>query len=222
MTTHAEHEHVHADDSALIDPVCGMKVKADSPHHAVHAGEDYRFCSAGCRTKFAADTDRYLKPKDTHVEQAPAGSRYTCPMHPQIVRDAPGNCPICGMALEPIMPSLDDGENPELIDFKRRFWWTLPLSILVLAVAMFGHGVSAVSTRGSHLDRTRADGARSAVGRLAVLPALGPVDRESQPQHVDADRDRCGCRVHLQHRCHACARPVSRLVPGPGARGGLF
>jgi Cu+-exporting ATPase len=66
-------------------------------------------------------------------------------MHPEIVRDAPGNCPICGMALEPVMPGLDDGENPELTDFRRRFWWTLPLSILVLVVAMFGHRLDGVS-----------------------------------------------------------------------------
>jgi P-type Cu+ transporter len=139
MTTHAEHDHVRAEGSARIDPVCGMNVKPDSPHHAVHAGTEYGFCSAGCRTKFLADPDRYLKPTDTHVEQAPAGSQYTCPMHPQIVRDAPGSCPICGMALEPMMPSLDEGENPELTDFRRRFWWTLPLSITVFALAMFGH-----------------------------------------------------------------------------------
>jgi len=139
MTPHADHDHVHAEGPALVDPVCGMNVKADSPHHAVHAGIEYRFCSAGCRTKFVADPERYVKPKEVHLEPAPVGSKYTCPMHPQIVRDAPGNCPICGMALEPVMPSLDDDENPELTDFRRRFWWTLPLSLVVLALAMFGH-----------------------------------------------------------------------------------
>lgn len=66
----------------------------------------------------------------------PAGTRYTCPMDPQIVQDGPGTCPICGMALEPMMPSLDDGENPELTDFRRRFWWSLPLSIATMALAM--------------------------------------------------------------------------------------
>ena len=145
MTPHANDDPVHEEGSALVDPVCGMGVKADSPHHAIHAGADYRFCSASCRTKFVADPDRFLKPDDTDAPQAPAASQYTCPMHPEIVRDAPGHCPICGMALEPVMPSLDDGENPELTDFRRRFWWTLPLSILVLAVAMFGHNWSAVS-----------------------------------------------------------------------------
>ncbi len=70
---------------------------------------------------------------------APAGTLYTCPMHPEIRQDHPGNCPICGMALEPELPSLDDGENPELRDFSRRFRWTLPLTAIVLVLAMFGH-----------------------------------------------------------------------------------
>ena len=72
--------------------------------------------------------------------------KYTCPMHPEVVRDGPGTCPICGMALEPMMPSLDDEENPELVDFRRRFWWTLPLSVIVLALAMLGHRVAFLST----------------------------------------------------------------------------
>jgi Cu+-exporting ATPase len=131
--------------SEFIDPVCGMTVKADSTHHASHDGRDYRFCSAGCRAKFVAEPKRYLAPVSAEHEALPAGTMYTCPMHPEIVRDAPGNCPICGMALEPVMPSLDDGENPELTDFRRRFWWTLPLSILVLVVAMLGHRLGGVS-----------------------------------------------------------------------------
>ena len=80
------------------------------------------------------------------VATSPAGTKYTCPMHPEIVRDGPGTCPICGMALEPVMPSLDDEENPELVDFRRRFWWTLPLSVIVLALAMLGHRVAFLST----------------------------------------------------------------------------
>lgn len=73
-----------------------------------------------------------------------AGTSYTCPMHPQIIRDGPGTCPICGMALEPMMPA-DDDDNPELEDFRRRFWWTLPLSAIVLALAMLGHRVVAIA-----------------------------------------------------------------------------
>lgn len=67
------------------------------------------------------------------------GTVYTCPMHPEIRQDHPGQCPKCGMTLEPILPSVDEGENPELIDFRRRFWWTLPLTVVVFVLAMFGH-----------------------------------------------------------------------------------
>jgi Cu+-exporting ATPase len=139
------HEINQAPGPGLIDPVCGMSVKADSPHQATHEGHDYRFCSASCRSKFVADPARYLASKPVALEQGPAGTQYTCPMHPEIVRDAPGNCPICGMALEPMVPSLDDDENPELTDFRRRFWWTLPLSLTVLALAMFGHRTTVLS-----------------------------------------------------------------------------
>jgi len=79
------------------------------------------------------------------VEAAAGTTQWTCPMHPEIVRDAPGTCPKCGMALEPLLPSLDEEDNPELIDFSRRFWWTLPLTLLVVPLAMFGHRFAAVS-----------------------------------------------------------------------------
>ena len=128
-----------ATPGALIDPVCGMTVAPESPHKASHDGARYVFCSAGCRTKFMADPVRYLKPETVEAAGLPAGTQYTCPMHPQIVQDKPGSCPICGMALEPLMPSLDDEESPELADFRRRFWWTLPLSAVSLSFAMFGH-----------------------------------------------------------------------------------
>ena len=132
-----------ADDLAgpPIDPVCGMKVKPESAHRAKHAAREYLFCSAGCRTKFVADPLRYLaseKDVGPAVPVAP-GTKYTCPMHPEIVRDGPGTCPACGMALEPVMPSLDEDENPELTDFRRRFFLTLPLSLAVFVLAMFAH-----------------------------------------------------------------------------------
>ena len=73
------------------------------------------------------------------VEKIRAGAQYTCPMHPEIIRDAPGHCPICGMALEPMLPAAEDVELPELADFRRRFWWTLPLTVATLALAMVGH-----------------------------------------------------------------------------------
>jgi P-type Cu+ transporter len=132
-------EHSHHPD-AMKDPVCGMTVTTESPHRHDFAGHSYAFCGAGCRAKFAADPAKYLHAPAAAAVAPPAasGTIYVCPMHPEIRRDRPGTCPICGMALEPAMPSLSDEENPELVDFQRRFWWTLPLSMLVLALSMFG------------------------------------------------------------------------------------
>jgi Cu+-exporting ATPase len=121
------------------DPVCGMTVDiATAKHRHVHNDSEYFFCNPRCLDKFRANPGQYLTPVP---ESAPAqqGVIYTCPMHPEIRQDHPGNCPKCGMALEPEMPLLEDGENPELRDFRRRFWWTLPLTAVVTALAMFGH-----------------------------------------------------------------------------------
>ncbi|GAB3303029.1 heavy metal translocating P-type ATPase [Luteimonas notoginsengisoli] len=124
-----------------IDVVCGMSVDpASTAHHANHGGAEYHFCSAGCRTKFLADPGRYLHPEQAEpAPPPPPGTRYFCPMDQQIEQDGPGTCPICGMALEPMLPSPEDGESPELADFRRRFWWTLPLSLATMALAMAGH-----------------------------------------------------------------------------------
>ena len=137
----AEEHHAAAGD-ALKDPVCGMTVTEASPHRAAHAGRAFWFCSAGCRTKFLAEPQKYLAPMAAPAEPMPAaeaGAVYTCPMHPEILQDHPGNCPKCGMTLELAMPSLDDEANPELADFTRRFWWTLPLTVAVAVLAMVGH-----------------------------------------------------------------------------------
>jgi len=125
---------------ALKDPVCGMAVTEASPHRAEHAGRPYWFCSAGCRAKFIAEPLKYVSTTEARTAPvAPAGTIYTCPMHPEVRQDHPGNCPKCGMTLEPVLPSLDDEENPELTDFRHRFWWTLPLTVIVTFMAMFGH-----------------------------------------------------------------------------------
>jgi P-type Cu+ transporter len=148
---HAGHVHAHAptphDADGLKDPVCGMSVTKDSGHHVEHEGQPYHFCSAGCRGKFVADPARYVSAEAAPPRaQAPPsdapGTVYTCPMHPEIRQDHPGNCPKCGMSLEPVMPTLDDDDNPELADFSRRFWWTLPFSVAVMVLAMGGHRFS--------------------------------------------------------------------------------
>ncbi len=140
-----------------VDPVCGMMVAPDSPRRFDFEGTTYLFCSDHCLKKFSADPGKYVRKLDPgrrrdDVTPAKAGAQspgvtYTCPMHPEIRQQGPGVCPRCGMALEPEMPAMEEGENPELVDFRRRFWWTLPLSVATMILAMAGHwllpGVSA-------------------------------------------------------------------------------
>jgi len=165
MAEHSKHDHAHGDHArhdhahgahgqhgapkpgndpakSAIDPVCGMSV---DPHTATlkvdHGGRTYYFCSAGCRTKFIADPLKYLDADQDKAAAAPVpeGTIYTCPMHPEIRQVGPGSCPICGMALEPLMVSAEHGPNPELIDMTRRFWIGLVITLPVLALEMGGH-----------------------------------------------------------------------------------
>ena len=119
------------------DPVCGMSVdRASARWMSKHEGTRYFFCSEGCQKKFEADPAKYLAGERPGAEQAPAGAKWTCPMHPEIVKDGPGDCPICGMALEPMVPSASDEKNPELLDFTHRFWVSAALSLPLLVVGM--------------------------------------------------------------------------------------
>ncbi len=155
---HEAHDHRQHGGNApaphggvVADPVCGMKVDTRTAGHRHElAGTTYFFCSAGCLEKFKANPDRYLDPPATGpaaqkpamgaLPQAAEGTIWTCPMHPQIRRNGPGQCPICGMALEPMEPSVEEGPNPELIDMTRRFWisaaLTLPLVLLAIATEL--------------------------------------------------------------------------------------
>ncbi|QIB34940.1 heavy metal translocating P-type ATPase [Ancylobacter pratisalsi] len=136
---HAGEEAGHPAAGHLAkDPVCGMDVDPHTAkHHAEHGGKTYYFCCNGCRTKFVADPGKYLEPRA--AEPVPEGTEYTCPMHPEIRQIGPGSCPICGMALEPMMVSLDDGPNEELVDMTRRFWIGLALTVPVFVLEMGGH-----------------------------------------------------------------------------------
>lgn len=130
-----------ADPEAWIDatdPVCGMSVaRATARFLSKHGGEQVYLCSQRCQETFEADPEIYLGNRPARAPMA-EGTRYTCPMHPEIVRDAPGDCPICGMALEPMVPSADAGPNPELVDFRRRLWIGAPLALAVLLLEMGG------------------------------------------------------------------------------------
>jgi Cu+-exporting ATPase len=125
--------------SPETDPVCGMTVNpATARHRQEHSGRTYFFCSEGCRAKFAADPARYLGPAPATAPAVP-GTVYTCPMHPEIRRDGPGACPICGMALEPETVTADAPPNPELTDFTRRLWVGAALTLPLLLLAMAEH-----------------------------------------------------------------------------------
>src|SRR5438552_2776354 len=118
-----------------IDPVCGMTVDDDSPRRFAFDGTTYYFCSDHCLRKFSADPSAYVGARKPDPMPVVEGATYTCPMHPEVRQQGPGTCPKCGMALEPEMPSLDEGESPELVDFRRRFWWTLPLTAATFFLA---------------------------------------------------------------------------------------
>jgi P-type Cu+ transporter len=142
---HHSHNPAHSGDTSeaehlVKDPVCGMSVDPrDDRHRAEVGGSTYHFCSNGCKTKFIANPASYLAEKPKAAAPAPEGAIYTCPMHPEIRQNGPGNCPICGMALEPEVASEDTGPNPELADMTRRFWIALVLSLPVVVLEMGGH-----------------------------------------------------------------------------------
>jgi Cu+-exporting ATPase len=138
MTTEVEHHsHRHADaGGGEKDPVCGMGVDpATARHRTVHHGRPYFFCGARCKERFVAEPAKFLAPQPA---PAPAGAGpWTCPMHPEIVVPQPGSCPLCGMALEPVLPSADDAADPELRRMTRRFWLSVALSVPLLVIGMF-------------------------------------------------------------------------------------
>jgi YHS domain-containing protein len=116
-------------DSGVKDPVCGMTVDPNATSHRhTYQGRSYYFCSAGCQGKFVAHPTKYLAEQSVPVQEVPKGTIYTCPMHPQIRQVGPGNCPICGMTLEPVTATAEVGPNRELVDMTRRFWVGLVLT----------------------------------------------------------------------------------------------
>ncbi|WP_419900902.1 heavy metal-binding domain-containing protein, partial [Roseomonas sp. USHLN139] len=150
---HHHHGHHHGHDTPAAaqpaennapkvrDPVCGMEVDpVRTPHHAHHDGAAFHFCSAGCKSKFAADPGKYLKAeRAAPPTAADKAATYTCPMHPEVRQQGPGNCPICGMALEPLEVTAEAAPNAELADMTRRFWIGLVLTLPILVLEMGAH-----------------------------------------------------------------------------------
>lgn len=153
MHTHNDHHGSSESESdttkssnKAFDPVCGMSLALPAKYSLAYREKNFHFCSISCKVKFTADPARYLKP-EPQTPEPPAAEKhsetiYTCPMHPEIRQSQPGSCPKCGMTLEPVIPELEEEENPELISFSRRFWWTLPMTIIVTILAMFGHNMN--------------------------------------------------------------------------------
>ncbi|WP_285229111.1 heavy metal translocating P-type ATPase [Marinobacter sp. C7] len=145
MSEHQHAHHVHHSEGAAAehlatDPVCGMSVDPHTAEHrSQHGGTTWYFCSSGCLSKFEENPDRYLGDEQKSDEPVAPGTIYTCPMHPEIRQEGPGDCPICGMALEPEQVSLDEGPSEELRDMTRRFWIGLVLTLPVLVLEMGGH-----------------------------------------------------------------------------------
>jgi P-type Cu+ transporter len=151
MTQLARHTHDHGSHPVspdvaekVRDPVCGMSVDpATAKQRLTHEGHDYVFCSARCREKFQANPAAYLKPAEQKPPTSPGAASdkaiYTCPMHPRVRQAGPGTCPICGMALEPVVVTADAAPNEELADMSRRFWIGLVLALPVFVLEMGGH-----------------------------------------------------------------------------------
>lgn len=124
-------------ETPVLDPVCGMEVSRDAARRTTWEGREFRFCSDHCRSKFLSDPGVYLAEASAESTASPSSSWYTCPMHPEVRQRGPGSCPICGMALEPESGVRgDEGPDPELVDFTRRFWVGAVLSVPLLIFTM--------------------------------------------------------------------------------------
>ncbi|MEO8550752.1 MAG: heavy metal-binding domain-containing protein, partial [Kofleriaceae bacterium] len=143
MMDHGHHDH--SEPSAPIhggvtvkDPVCGMNVTVGLAKggSVTHGGHEYSFCSPKCREKFLADPAKYLGVAAAPITAEEPDTIYTCPMHPEVRQRGPGTCPKCGMALEPEMPTAEEGPNPELVDMTRRFWISAAITVPLLVLAM--------------------------------------------------------------------------------------
>jgi YHS domain-containing protein len=167
MASHADHRPAHT-SQVVKDPVCGMDVDSTQTAFASeHQGETFSFCSGHCKDRFDADPRTFLHARTGHADAEPVhaghadlpsataaevataadvseASEWTCPMHPEIRRSAPGSCPICGMALEPVTVTADSGPSPELADMTRRFWVAVALSVPVFLLGMGGDLIPAI------------------------------------------------------------------------------
>jgi Cu+-exporting ATPase len=171
MTTDREGSAAHrhgesGTNGGVRDPVCGMAVDPQmTPHRHEFEGRPYYFCSAGCLGKFRADPKRYVVKQASTERAVPEGAVYTCPMHPEIRQIGPGSCPICGMALEPVLATAETGPNPELADMTRRFRFGAVLTLPVFVLEMGSH----LTGVGDHIGHTTSNWVQMALATPVVL-----------------------------------------------------
>ena len=217
---HGAHAHHHAPaEGGTLDPVCGMTVDPHTAkHRAEHQGSSPIISARPAAAPSSSPTpQKYLGDKaDAPAEPVPEGTIYTCPMHPEIRQVGPGSCPICGMALEPELPSADTGPNPELVDMTRRFWIGLVLTLPVFVLEMGAHLV------GAHgwVEPKLSTYIQFAFATPVVLWAGWPFFvrgwqslAHAQPQHVHADRHGHRRGLPLQRRRDFRARHFPARVP---------
>jgi Cu+-exporting ATPase len=223
------HERSIPLNNQTIDPVCGMTVKTDAAAGSVEfEGRTYFFCSRHCVERFRAEPSLYLTPQPQPLTQigiyrervtpSETGAReYTCPMHPQIVRNRPGSCPICGMALEPRTITTTEEENPELTDMTRRFWvsvfLTLPVFLIGMNDLLPGRPFERLATMGAlGWIQLMLVHSGCALVWLAVFRARVAIAHKSQPEHVHADWIRRWSFLRLQRYCEDRAWRFSGIV----------
>ena len=195
------------------DPICGMTVDESSALRAERDGQTFYFCGDHCRKKFLS-----APATAKHEEKPPGKVIYTCPMHPEVQQDHPGNCPKCGMALEPKTVSAVEEENPELADMSRRFWIGAALLTLPVFVLAMAHTIPALG----HESWVMGDASRwiqfvlstpgGAVGGLAVLQTRLAFTRHLAVEYVHAHRHRRGHGLFVQRGGDARAGRVSDFV----------
>ena len=203
-----------AAEKVYTDPVCGMKVAANPDKSAVHAGRTYYFCSTRCVDKFNANPHAYMHEHGAGSDQAgpekpsaDSDAIYTCPMHPQVRQFGPGNCPICGMALEPLVASASE-DTSELDDMKRRFWVSgaLTLPLLVVTMSEFVPGLDLYHSFGTEVFNWL----QAVLATPVVLWGGWPFFvRDLEAQHVQPDRAGHGGGVYVQRACLAVSGRAS-------------
>lgn len=223
MNTPDQHTTCHSPGGDLTDPVCGMAVTAASQHHFRYAETDYYFCCGGCRSKFAANPEQYLNPREaplTEPSQAGQGisnGPYICPMCPEVQEDQPVPCPKCGMALEPADFAMEPPDNAELADMTHRLWisalLTLPIMLLAMGEML---GVSFASLA----SRRTLTWLQFGLATPVVLWGGWPFLQRARPGRWDTDCRQQSQPPRVSSASQSRLKPLLQSYRGPGCNPG--